>query len=143
MEKERLATLGQMIGGVAHNLKTPIMSIAGAMEGLDDLIIRLADMVEELEEVKLYEEDEIKESHILYKYKNEAPFTITNEDGIWVLRGKEVERLFHMTRFSEPEGVERFGRKLRGMGVEKALEEAGANRGDDVRIEDYVFEFKN
>ena len=26
MEKERLATLGQMIGGVAHNLKTPIMS---------------------------------------------------------------------------------------------------------------------
>ena len=38
MEKERLATLGQMIGGVAHNLKTPIMSIAGATEGLDDLV---------------------------------------------------------------------------------------------------------
>ena len=38
MEKERLATLGQMIGGVAHNLKTPIMSIAGATEGLEDLV---------------------------------------------------------------------------------------------------------
>lgn len=37
MEKERLASLGQMIGGIAHNLKTPIMSIAGATEGLTDL----------------------------------------------------------------------------------------------------------
>lgn len=38
MEKERLASLGQLIGGIAHNLKTPIMSISGAAEGLDDLI---------------------------------------------------------------------------------------------------------
>ncbi len=38
MEKERLASLGQLIGGIAHNLKTPIMSIAGAAEGLTDLI---------------------------------------------------------------------------------------------------------
>ena len=37
MEKERLASLGQMIGGIAHNLKTPIMSISGASEGLKDL----------------------------------------------------------------------------------------------------------
>ena len=38
MEKERLASLGQLIGGVSHNLKTPIMSISGAAEGLTDLI---------------------------------------------------------------------------------------------------------
>ena len=38
MERERLASLGQLIGGIAHNLKTPIMSISGAAEGLDDLI---------------------------------------------------------------------------------------------------------
>ena len=38
IEQERLASLGQMIGGIAHNLKTPIMSIAGAAEGLSDLI---------------------------------------------------------------------------------------------------------
>lgn len=38
MEKERLASLGQLIGGIAHNLKTPIMSISGAAEGLNDLI---------------------------------------------------------------------------------------------------------
>jgi len=38
IEKERLAGLGQMIGGIAHNLKTPIMSISGASKGLIDLI---------------------------------------------------------------------------------------------------------
>ena len=38
IEKERLASLGQMIGGIAHNLKTPIFSISGASEGLTDLI---------------------------------------------------------------------------------------------------------
>ena len=38
MESERLASLGQLIGGIAHKLKTPIMSISGAIEGLSDLI---------------------------------------------------------------------------------------------------------
>lgn len=38
IEQERLASLGQMIGGIAHNLKTPIFSVAGGLEGLTDLI---------------------------------------------------------------------------------------------------------
>lgn len=38
VERERLASLGQMIGGIAHNLKTPIMSVSGATEGLNELI---------------------------------------------------------------------------------------------------------
>lgn len=38
LERERLASLGQLIGGIAHNLKTPIMSISGAAEGLTDLV---------------------------------------------------------------------------------------------------------
>lgn len=38
VERERLASLGQLIGGIAHNLRTPIMSISGAIEGLKDLV---------------------------------------------------------------------------------------------------------
>lgn len=38
IERERLASLGQLIGGIAHNLKTPIMSISGASEGIKDLV---------------------------------------------------------------------------------------------------------
>ena len=32
LHAERLASLGQMIGGIAHNLKTPIMSVAGGID---------------------------------------------------------------------------------------------------------------
>lgn len=38
VEQERLSSLGQMIGGIAHNLKTPIMSISGASQAINDLI---------------------------------------------------------------------------------------------------------
>ncbi len=38
IERERLSSVGQLIGGMAHNLKTPIMSIAGAVQALKDLI---------------------------------------------------------------------------------------------------------
>ena len=47
MEKERLASLGQLIGGIAHNLKTPIMSISGAAEGLSDLINEYDESIED------------------------------------------------------------------------------------------------
>lgn len=38
MEQERLAFLGQMVGGLAHNLKTPIMSISGCAAALEGLV---------------------------------------------------------------------------------------------------------
>lgn len=38
IKQERLVSLGQMIGGISHNLKTPIMSISGASQGLTNLI---------------------------------------------------------------------------------------------------------
>ena len=38
MEKERLAALGQLVGGITHNLRSPIMSISGAVEALRDLV---------------------------------------------------------------------------------------------------------
>ncbi|MDY3917545.1 MAG: histidine kinase N-terminal 7TM domain-containing protein [Candidatus Limivivens sp.] len=39
MEQERLAFLGQMVGGLAHNLKTPIMSISGGLTSIENLIL--------------------------------------------------------------------------------------------------------
>lgn len=112
-------------------------------EGLEELVNTLADMVSNLDEVKLYDEDWKKESHILYKFDNSKPFTIKRDNNVWVLSGKQIENLLLMTRFEEPESVERFGRKLRGMGVEDELERLGAKRGDEVQILDYMFIFKD
>ena len=49
VEQERLASLGQMIGGIAHNLKTPIFSIAGGLEGLSDLIKEFDESIDDSE----------------------------------------------------------------------------------------------
>lgn len=38
MEQERLASLGQMVGGIAHNLKTPIMSVSGGVAAMENLL---------------------------------------------------------------------------------------------------------
>jgi len=47
MEQERLASLGQLIGGIAHNLNTPIMSIAGGIEALKDLVTEYDESIED------------------------------------------------------------------------------------------------
>ena len=111
-------------------------------EGLNDLIDYLQELVEKCDEVILYDVNQLKESHVLYKFKNEKPFTVKRENNIWILSGHDIETLFYMTRFDEDEPVERFGRKLRGMGVEDELERMGAKRGDEVKILDYIFIFK-
>ena len=141
------------IEGAKDNLKTfkekypdeQVFEISALMQtGLESMLSCLADMVESLDEVILYEDDVTnKESHILYKFNDEAPFNIKRENDLWILTGKEIENLFLMTRFEEAESVERFGRKLRGMGVEDKLEELGAKRGDEVKILDYIFIFKD
>lgn len=121
-----------------------VFPISAIMQtGLEELITYLGSVVDSLDEVTLYDEEVMKESHVLYKYDNTRPFTIKRENNIWVLSGKEVETLFAMTRFEEEESVSRFGRKLRGMGVDDELERLGAKRGDEVKILDYIFIFKD
>lgn len=110
-------------------------------EGLEACLLALADILENVQEENIYNEEEY-ESYIIYKFQNERPYTIRNDEGVWVLEGKEIEELFKMTRFTEDEAVLRFARKLKGMGVEDELERLGAKRGDEVQILDYIFEFK-
>lgn len=109
--------------------------------GFDDLMYKLSNMLDEISNDPLYDESEMM-SHVLYKFQNERPFTITKDGDVWILEGKELEKLFKMTRFNEPDAVLRFARKLKGMGVEEELERLGAKRGEEVQICDYIFEFK-
>lgn len=109
---------------------------------IDEAMNTLMDMVLSTEENKLYTEEDYA-SHVVYKYENQLPFTIKKVDGMWRVSGSEITKLFKMTKFTEDESVARFSRKLKGMGVEEALINAGANLQDDVEIEGYVFKFKD
>lgn len=111
-------------------------------EGIDKLLEFIADKLDEINNnTEIYNEDEY-ESHMVFKFKNEKPYTIEKIDNIWVIKGDQIEKLFNMTKFNEDEAVLRFARKLKGMGVEDELERLGAKRGDEVQILDYIFEFK-
>ena len=112
------------------------------LTGIDEMIIKLADMLDNSELEPIYEETKY-ESHVIYKFKNEKPYTISRKDnGAWVVKGEEIEKLLLMTKLYEDEAVDRFARKLRGMGVEDELERLGAKPGDDVEILDFTFTFK-
>lgn len=114
----------------------PISSVYN--EGLDALIKRLGEIVEESDN----QVPSITTTEKIYKYEEEVPFEIHRENNIWVLTGPKIEELFKMTRFTEDESVMHFAYKLKKMGVDEKLEELGAKRGDEVKIMDYIFNFK-
>ena len=114
----------------------PISSVYN--EGLDALIKRLGEIVEESDN----QAPSITTTEKIYKYEEEVPFEIHRENNIWVLTGPKIEELFKMTRFTEDESVMHFAYKLKKMGVDEKLEELGAKRGDEVKIMDYIFNFK-
>ena len=110
-------------------------------EGLEDAMLALATLLDEIPKQPLYEEEKF-ESHVLYQFKHEKPFTIYNENGTWVVRGEQVEKLLRMTKFQTNESAQRFAMKLRKMGIDDQLREMGAKEGDTVRILDLEFEYK-
>ncbi len=115
---------------------------AATNTGLQRVVDRLADLVDEVPNSPLYEDSQI-ESHVLYKFKKEGPFTITrDDDGTWAIQGKEVERIFKMTKFSSDEAAYKFAKKLTKMGIDQKLEELGAEEGDQVRILDFYFDYR-
>lgn len=115
----------------------PISAYNG--DGISKLMIRLNEILLETPKEELYKSDNFK----IYKYEDLKPYSIKKDGNIWIVSGKEIETLLLMTKFNEDEGVLRFARKFKGMGIEDELEKMGAKQGDEVQILDYMFTFKS
>ena len=97
IEQERLASLGQMIGGIAHNLKTPIMSIAGASEGINDLI---KEMDASIGNPVVTEQDFHDIAKDMYEWNNKIKsYTEYMSDVITAVKGQATE-LSNDTKFT-------------------------------------------
>ena len=116
----------------------PIKAITN--EGLDDVLIKLADLVDEAPNTPLYEENEYL-SHVLYKFEEEKPFDVKKEGDSYIIYGDKVEKMFKMTNFQSDEGIERFIRKLRKLGIDEKLESMDVPDGAIVKILDFEFEY--
>ena len=124
-----------------EKIKQPIYEISAINnKGLDKVINELEKLVKNTKEEVLFEPS-IQESHVLYKFEKEKPFTIIKENNVYIIKGKTIEKLFEMTNFNTEEALIRFSNKLRRMGIDDELEKMGIKEGDIVRILDYEFEY--
>jgi len=120
----------------------PISAVS--RQGLKPLLFEIADLLEVTPEFQLHEiVEEESDATVLYKHESKKDgFDITrDDDGAWILSGGSIERLFKMTDFSREDGIRRFARQLRAMGVDEALRERGATDGDTVRLLEFEFDF--
>ena len=100
-----------------------------AREGTRELLYRAAQMLAELPE-----DAPAWELPVFRPGVDEETFTVEREEDGWRVRGVRVERMAAMTVWNLDEAVRRFQRTLERMGIAKALEEAGVQPGDTVRI---------
>ncbi len=107
---------------------------AATREGVQELMYAAARAIAEAPPVEV-----APDSAAVINLKPSEPYSITKEEGVFVIAGERVERLAAMTDFDSDEGLARFEQILAKMGVEKKLRELGAAEGDTVRIGPYEF----
>ncbi len=116
----------------------PVFAISAvAHQGTDELMQYTAKRLQEIQE----EEAERLAAQAIASAENpvlrpqpEDAFSINKEKGVFIVRGKRVERAVNMTNLESEEGMDRLQVTLAKMGVTKALEEAGVKVGSKVRF---------
>jgi len=106
MEQERLASLGQLIGGIAHNLNTPIMSLAGGIEALKDLAEEYDESIDD-KSVTFEDHHEIAKEMLDWLLKMK-PYCSYMSDVISTVKGQAVKLIDSTTiKFTLEELVKR------------------------------------
>lgn len=123
-----------------EKIKLPIMVISAQQQkDVDKLLYKV---IETLHESPKIIEEKNDDSIRNYVFKDDEPaFYINLVDNMFELTGDKLKMIFDRTDFTKEEGVKRFARQLRSMGVDEALREAGAKNKDTIRIFGFEFEF--
>jgi GTPase len=74
-------------------------------------------------------------------HRRERAFALSREGEVFHVTGENVERLAAMADLDNEEAVMRLQRRLRSLGVDTALREAGVAAGDTVRIGSVEFDW--
>lgn len=125
-------------------MQTPVIYPISAIthQGLTTLLQYTAELLDKTPAFLMHDEESLADTSV-YKFEASTPdFEINwDADGVWVLTGEKLLKLFEMTDLMHDESLMRFARQLRGMGVDEALRQQGAKNGDTVQIEKFTFEF--
>ncbi|CAK1226133.1 GTPase ObgE [Fructobacillus tropaeoli] len=146
--KELFAKFQEQVQADSGLAKMPeIVSISAVThDGVDSLLRKTADLLDQAPVPTAYQQEEETTEEKIYQYKKQTPVVSVDWDdelSCWLISGPEVEKLAAMTNMQREATIMRFARQLRHMGVDDKLREAGAEDGDDVRINNtnFVFEY--
>jgi GTP-binding protein len=111
----------------------PTVAISAARgDGLAELRTRLAALLPDAAELA---EAPRSEGVVVHHIESVGDsFRIDREDGVFVVRGKKIERLAAQTNFDVEESAERFQRELARLGIDEELRRQGVVPGVTVRI---------
>jgi GTP-binding protein len=102
-------------------------------QGIDELRTRLAELLPGADELDAPREPA---GVVVHRIEGMSDgFSVERvEDGVFVVRGKRIERIAAQTNFDVEESAERFQRDLARYGIDDELRRAGVIAGDLVRI---------
>jgi GTPase len=109
------------------------VSHQGTEELMQYTVKRLEEIQQEEAELRAARTVANAEGPVLRPQPEDA-YSIAREKGVYIVKGKRVERAVNMTKLDSEEGMDRLQVTLSKMGVTKALEEAGVKVGDKVRF---------
>ncbi len=111
-------------------------------EGLQQVLYRASDLLDVTEAFPMHDKEK-KSEGVLYKFEEEEKGYVVKNlgNGVYELVGEAIDKAFKMASFDDVEGEHRFARKMRVLGIDEALREAGCQHGDSVVICDFEFEF--
>ena len=115
-----------------------VISAAGRI-GLKELSDKITEMVSKLPPTVLH--DIVKSDEKTYKFEEAKKYDIVIEDGVYVVKGAWIKKIFNSTNFEDTESMNFFQRTLESSGVFDELRKLGVKEGDTVRIEDLEFDF--
>ena len=136
MQDEKLY---QELEKVAKENEMEIFKISAATgEGVSELLQHVSKVLKTLPKEELIDIEDRK----VYTLKDEDDYTITKEEGIFVIKGEAVERVMRRVNIADNESLYYFQKSLDTLGVNEKLREMGIKEGDIVRIDDYELEWE-
>lgn len=116
-------------------------------DGVDGLKAAIATKVHELREAaRTLSEADVQYEHIWEHKRDERDKkfkVLPLGGGVFRVEGPQVERMVVQTDWENEEAIAFLQHRLKRLGVEKALEKAGAVDGDEIRIVGRAFEFES
>ena len=111
-------------------------------EGLDPVLRKAADLLASTPAFPIVEE-ESGQTGVMYTFEEKKKdISIEHiEPGVWDVSGPKLERVFNIDKLNTEEDFYLFANKMRYLGIDKALREAGCQDGDTVRLCNFEFEF--